>query len=502
MTAQPPTLTRRAALGAGLGIAATAVLAGCQAAGPGFVTPTGAAVKATERARVARATGRSVTTQLRAAESTVDIGGRQLSTWSFGQRLAPVVRATVGDRMQITLDNRLPATTTIHWHGLALRNDMDGVPNLTQKPIAAGSSFRYDFTAPHPGTYWFHPHVGTQLDRGLYGALIIADPKEPLSYDQEWVVVLDDWLDGTGTNPDRVLTQLKKGMGSMGMGGMVMRQGDMLMGATSKLLGGDAGDVYYPYHLINGRSSADPETFQAQPGQRIRIRLINASGDTAYRVALGGHRMTVAYSDGFPVVPTEVDGVLIGMGERHDVVVQAGLGAFPLVAEAEGKKAQAFAILRTAPGAAPAATARPTELDGKIGVSSQWRAAPSVVLPRKAVDRQLSLRLTGDMSKYNWGVNGVAYSEKDPLRGAMSVRSGERVRLKVINETSMWHPFHLHGHTYQHANGGPRKDTSVVLPKATLTVEFDADNPGRWLAHCHNIYHAEAGMMTVLGYSA
>ena len=106
------------------------------------------------------------------------------------------------------------------------------------------------------------------------------------------------------------------------------------------------------------------------------------------------------------------------------------------------------------------------------------------------------------MAKYDWGVNGDLYDDMNPLRGAGIVRAGERVRLRVVNETTMWHPFHLHGHTYQHRSGGPRKDTSVVLPKSTLTVEFDADNPGRWLAHCHNVYHGESGMMTVIGYTA
>lgn len=102
----------------------------------------------------------------------------------------------------------------MHWHGLALRNDMDGVPALTQQAVKAGADFTYRFAVSHPGTYWIHPHSGVQLDRGLYAPLIVEDPKEPLAYDKEWVVVLDDWLDGVdGSTPDAVLDELTEGRG-------------------------------------------------------------------------------------------------------------------------------------------------------------------------------------------------------------------------------------------------------------------------------------------------
>lgn len=122
--------------------------------------------------------------------------------------------------MTLTLANHLPEATSVHWHGLALRNDMDGVPGLTQRDIKPGGSFDYRFAVSHPGTYWFHPHSGVQQDRGLYAPLIVEDPKEPLKYDKEWVIVLDDWVDGVdGSTPDAVLAELSKGMGGMDHGG-------------------------------------------------------------------------------------------------------------------------------------------------------------------------------------------------------------------------------------------------------------------------------------------
>jgi len=381
---------------------------------------------------------------------------------------------------------------------LALRNDMDGVPGATQAPIRTGDNFTYDFITAQPGTYWFHPHVGPQLDRGLYGALIVEDPKEPLAYDDEWVIILDDWMDGLTGTPDDVLEELRGGMGGM-MGGSGSH---MMMGARSDLLGGDAGDVRYPMFLVNGRPAGDPETFTSAPGKKVRLRIINAGSDTAFRVALSEHRLTVTHADGYPVVPRETDAILVGMGERYDALVTLGDGVFPFLAAAEGKDDRALAFVRTSPSGTASQPATIPELEGSILTASALAPDPSVALAARAVDRELTAILSGSMMAYDWAINGRRFDPTQPLAGALGVRQGERVRLRIDNTTQMWHPFHLHGHTYQHAEGGPRKDTSIILPGKSLTVEFDADNPGLWAAHCHNIYHAEAGMMTILGYEA
>ncbi|MCC3771875.1 multicopper oxidase family protein, partial [Streptomyces sp. UNOC14_S4] len=270
----------------------------------------------------------------------------------------------------------------------------------------------------------------------------------------------------------------------------------MMMGATSPLLGGDAGDVAYPHYLVNGRTPAAPETFTAKPGDRVRIRFVNAGGDTAFRVALGDHRMTVTHTDGFPVEHAETDALLLGMGERYDVLVEVKDGTFPLVALAEGKKAAALAVLRTGGGSAPDASARPKELDGTLLTAERLKADRGVLLAERKPDRTLTFALTGGMAKYDWAINKKKYtpSQRYP------VAAGERVRLVLDNRTTMWHPMHLHGHTFALPGGGPRKDTVIVRPGQRLEVDFDADNPGLWMAHCHNVYHAESGMMTVLGY--
>jgi FtsP/CotA-like multicopper oxidase with cupredoxin domain len=471
----------------------------------------------------------------------VDLGGRVVQTWSYGGQIpGPEIRVRKGQVIQALLVNQLPVATTVHWHGVAIRNDMDGVPGMTQPPVAAGREYTYRFAVAEPGTYWYHPHVGVQLDRGLYGPLIVEDPAEPAAYDHDWTVVLDDWIDGTGYTPDQVLAALRGGMGGMSMAaspspmmssmsGMSMPAASpspsmtgmgtpaaspspatssgptgpspVLSGARSALLGGDAGDVRYPYYLINGRVRHAPRTFAARPGQRARIRFINAAADTAFRVALGSHTMTVTHTDGYPVTPVRADALLIGMGERYDVQVTLGDGVFPLTALAEGKNATALALVRTGRGDRPPATIRPRGLNGVLAPYAALRAAPSVRLTARQPDVTHRLRLTGGMTRYDWGVNGQAFDMSRPGALQFLMAQGQRVRVIFANTTTMYHPMHIHGHTFQVGRDGPRKDTVIVRPGQQVACDFDASNPGQWMTHCHNLYHAPQGaMMAMLSY--
>ena len=514
-----PELTRRSALIGGAGAAGLLGLGGLAACSPSGST-VGASSDAVRRAEAARRTPgqKTVTAKLRARPVTVNFGGRVVQTWAYGDAVpGPLLRARAGDLLRVTVENGLRDDTSVHWHGVALRNDMDGVPGITQNGIPSGGRFTYEFTAPDPGTYFYHPHSGVQLDRGLYGALIIDDPGEPGAYDEEWVVVLDDWLDGTGRTPDRVLKQLRartgNGKGSDGMDGMEgmdgmdhgsmsgMDQGSMgSMGGMgesmqSNILGG-AGDIDYAYYLVNGRTASAPNTLAARPGQRVRIRVINAASDTAFRVAIGDHRLTVTHSDGYPVRRVTTDALLIGMGERFDVLVRLRDGVFPLVASAEGKKGQGLAIVRTGTGRTPSPQTRPGELSKQVLLGTDLVAATRAELASRRTDRVHDLVLNGTMAPYRWTINGKTFPDSEPL----PVSEGQRVRLRFRNQSMMFHPMHVHGHTFGLVRGGARKDTVIVRPMQTVEVDLDAQNPGQWASHCHNIYHAEAGMMTTLSY--
>jgi FtsP/CotA-like multicopper oxidase with cupredoxin domain len=267
------------------------------------------------------------------------------------------------------------------------------------------------------------------------------------------------------------------------------------------MMGGLTGDVAYALHVINGRAPSERETIDAKPGQRVRIRLINAGSDTAYRVAIGGHRLTVTHADGFPVNPVEVDTVVLGMGERYDVVVTASSGSFPIVAVPEGKSDPAGeAVLRTSSTAtAPTVGSRPAELSGRELVYSDLVATDAVRLPAKSPDRSATIHLTANASGYVHGIDGQSFPDTAPI----TVNEGERLRLRIVNQTMMFHPIHLHGHTFQMVGDGTaRKDTVNVLPMTTVEVDIAADNPGQWMLHCHNTYHLETGMATVFSYRA
>lgn len=528
-------LTRRQLFTATAGAFGMATLAACartsSTGGPpptaGPVSPTSAAVRAAEAAR-RHAGQRTVASTLNPRPVTLDLGGPTLNTWAYGDSApGPLLRAKAGDLLKVTVENDLPVATSVHWHGIALRNDMDGVPGLTQKPIAAGGTFTYEFTVPDPGTYFYHPH-DIHLDRGLYGVLVVDDPHEPGRYDHEWILVLDDWTDGAGRTPDQVLAGLTgttpSGSGSgtaaptNGSGGGMdhgsmpgmdhgsmpgmdhgsmpgMDHGSMGEGAQSPILGG-AGDVVYPYYVANGRTPEAPQVFTAKPKQKARIRIVNAGSDTAFRIALAGHRLTVTHTDGYPVVPTTTDALLVAMGERYDVEVTLGDGVFPLVALAEGKEGQALALVRTGSGAPPRGLVRPAELGRNTLVGSELKAAEPVWLTKKAPDRTHVLNLGGSMAPYRWTINGKVHPDAAPL----PVRQGERVRLRLVNDTMMFHPIHVHGHTFGIIDNGARKDTVIVRPMEALAVDFDAINPGQWMIHCHNVYHAESGMMVPLSY--
>jgi FtsP/CotA-like multicopper oxidase with cupredoxin domain len=446
--------------------------------------------------RAASATPRSTTgttrrLALRAQPITLDLGGTLVQTWGFGDTVPGTpFRATAGDRVIVNFRNDLTDATSVHWHGLAIRNDMDGVPGVTTPETPPGGTFAFDFVVPDPGTHWIHPHHGLQLDHGLYAAFIIDDPADPGDYDAEWILMLDDWTDGIGPSPTEILDRLiaDGASGSDGMGGM------------GGMGGMDGGDVDYPMYLVNGRASSDPDTLAARPGDKVRLRIINASADTVFTVALGGHDLTVTHTDGYPVQSVTASSLRIGMGERYDATVTLADGVFALVAEPVGKRGLARALVRTGSGAAPGEVDRPSELDAYPLTVDALRAADSARLPTREPDSIQDLLLSGSMAPYVWTINGRTYDDTVPL----TIREGEAGRLRIRNMSMMSHPLHVHGHTFQlgpAGGAGPRKDTVLLPPMGGVSVDLAATNPGSWMVHCHNAYHADAGMMTRLDYA-
>lgn len=430
------------------------------------------------RPRRRQATGSTREVRLVAREAEVELGpGEVYRTWMYdGQYPGPEVRVTEGDRLVVTIENQLSEGTTIHWHGIPVPNDMDGVPGLTQDPIAPGETFTYDFVAEPAGSYIYHSHVGLQIDRGLIAPLIVEARSPHVDYDREYTLVLDDYLSGT--------PQPLEGGGMMGPGMMRGRQRDrmgrgMMQGQVPP----------YEAMLINGRLPTDPPSFEVRQGERIRLRLLNPSGASTYRVAIQEHPLTVTHADGQPVEPVTVDALDIGMGERYDVIVEAdNAGAWAIFASPlEGDFQPARAVLRYADAAATRPSSPAAPLSDRVLSLSDLRGVDVPSLP--SPDRTIDLTLSGGMMSNSWTINGQAYPDADVIQ----IEQGEVVRVRMVNRSPMIHPMHLHGHFFR--VGNVMKDTVLVPPHmGRVTFEFLADNPGRWLFHCHNIYHLEAGM--------
>ena len=513
-------VSRRAVIGGLLGVVATGTVAGCatktgtNAVGSGQTLAGDALKSAIERVEAARfASNKTTNLTVRQAVGKVQLGAGTTATAKLfnGQLPGQHLRANYGDLVRLTQTNDLGDNTSIHIHGLALRNDADGVPMLTQDEVAAGANFTQTFKAPHPGTYWYHSHTGLQPEEGLYGSFIIDDPNEAGAYDSEWILMLDDWTLGLGKTPQQILTDLKAAtssdhdMGHMGDMNMGMNMGGMSgMAGTQDQFGLGLGmsDVQYPAFIINGRVAEDPEVRQAKVGERIRLRIINAASDTAFVFGLDGHEMTVTHTDGFAVKPHQSRSVLLGMGERIDAIVTVTDGAHNAFAIPVGKTSGvARSVLKTGLAAMPPASTLPTTaksvtqvFDLEAITANQLNGKPSATL---------EAMLMGSMVPYKWNING----NQDMHGTLFELREGETVDLTFMNHTMMFHPMHLHGHTFQVVDAygmalpnGPRKDTVMVKPMTSVTVRVQADNPGDWALHCHNTYHMDSGMMGAIRY--
>jgi len=256
---------------------------------------------------------------------------------------------------------------------------------------------------------------------------------------------------------------------------------------------GDPGDVVYPLYLINGRPPDDPYSLRVRSGERIRLRLLNAAADTHFLFSVDGHPLMLVATDGQRVEPVTTDGVVLGMGERADVLLEATTpGAYRLLAMPVGKKGRAVGILRYADAqrSSPPPIVGPTKNPLRVVSYSDLKAADPVSPAGDA--REFRLDLTMDMSKpYRWLLGGQAFPNEDMIH----LDGGERVVFVVRNRTMMPHPMHLHGHFFSLGPGQPPKDTAIVPAQVTARLDFVADNPGTWMLHCHNLYHQMAGMM-------
>ncbi|WP_298214447.1 multicopper oxidase family protein [Acidocella sp.] len=401
----------------------------------------------------------------------------------------------------VMVKNQCGVPTIIHWHGQTPSAAQDGVVETGYAgPIADGASRSYDFT-PRPGTYWMHSHLGLQ-EQALMAAPLIIHSSENGDSAQDIVVLLHDFI---FDDPEEILSNLqRRGGGSM--------QGMMGQGAAGMMGGGmggtmpgmDLNDIDFDAYLANDRTLSDPEIVRAKAGDPLRLRLINGATATAFWIDLGGLEGQLVAVDGDPVQPLTVRKFPLAGAQRADILLRLpASGAFPIFAQREGGRARTGIVLATPGSEIPKFAEAADTLCPPCGWQLEARLAAARPLAPRPPQRQYQTRLTGSMMGYDWGIDGRQWADRQPL----TVSGGERVTINIVNDTMMSHPMHLHGHRFQVValNGTPiagaMRDTVLVLPRASVRIAFDADNPGRWLFHCHNLYHMAAGMMTELIYS-
>jgi FtsP/CotA-like multicopper oxidase with cupredoxin domain len=417
------------------------------------------------------------------------------------------------DGFDVEVVNDLKVPTTIHWHGLILPSAMDGVPYVTQAPIPAGGTYRYNFPLKQAGTYWMHSHYGLQEQFYNSAPLIIWTPEERAKAERQYVVMLSDF---SKSAPAEILAKLKQGMKMPKMGGDMKMQeapkekllaqkwdGQIFSRETVEADPAEI-DVVYDALLANRRTIDDPEVLAVKPGETVLLRLIAASSATNYFVDTGRLEAELLAVDGKAVKPLKGNFFQLAIAQRIDlrVKIPADGGAFPILAQGEGTKLLAGVILATEGAKIPSLPAAAELSTVKLDNTQERLLEATDPLLAKTADRALPSALGGDMANYTWTINGFSY----PNRESLNVKEGERVEITFTNSTNMGHPMHLHGHDYQVVEidaekiSGALRDTILVPPRSTIKIAFDANNPGLWAFHCHLLYHLATGMFTVLKY--
>jgi FtsP/CotA-like multicopper oxidase with cupredoxin domain len=447
------------------------------------------------------------TLQLNIGTRTLEINGKAATVFGITQPngLSGVL-LNAGERFAPRLNNTLDAPHLIHWHGQTPPMAQDGVPGLSQQPLAPGAFYDYDF-APRPGTHWMHSHHGLAEQRLMAAPLIVRE--DARADEQEVVVLLHDF---TWRDPGEILAELTGGTGAHDMHSAATPS-DHDMGAMGGNMSGPMmammghlHDVEYDAYLANDRTLADPEITTVEAGGRVRLRLINGATATAFQIDLGALEGRVIAVDGNPVQPVQGRRFPIAMGQRLDILltIPKDGGAFPVLAVREGETARTGIVLAT-PGAKIAKlSAHHDAAVAAVGLELEQHLIAVNPLEQRAPDRRMDMIL-GAAANYRWTLDGHGFDDRAPL----AVKAGERILLTFRNFTPMMHPMHLHGHHFQVValNGvpvhGAMRDT-VIVPAhmGSVTVAFDADNVGEWVLHCHNLYHMAAGMMTTVRYEA
>lgn len=393
---------------------------------------------------------------------------------------------TKGRLFNVLLRNETSVPISIHWHGLILPNNQDGIPYVTQLPISPHQSKHYQFRLLQSGTYWMHSHYRFHEQELMAAPLIIYDSDDPYRDLKDVVVMFQDF---SFKNPSLIFADLKK-------------TSQKKMSMSNKR---DLNDVSYDAFLANRRTLKNPQIITFHPGEKIRLRLINASSATNYWINTGKLQGVLIALDGQFVKPIKQSLFQLPIAERLDILVTIPKkeGQYPILAQVEGTKKQTGIILKTPEATTTPVSETASEISPPLNDEQEKQVHALQALPMKTITKTLQYSLEGDMKKYVWTINQEVWPRVKPLR----INKGDRVAIVFTNNTNMSHPMHLHGHIFQLAKiddkalvNGPLHDSVLVQPHSSKTIIFDADYPGIWMLHCHVLYHMLAGMMTTTNY--
>ncbi len=461
-------------------------------------------------------------TRLIVDRRTLDVKGKAASVFGIRQPNGTHgVTLDPGDRFAVDVANRLQDDTIVHWHGQTPPNVQDGVEETGSAPIKPGGRQSYDF-APRPGTHWMHSHRGLQEQRLMAAPLVVRSADDARLDAQEVTVLLHDF---SFRDPAELFATVTGGAMAHGMmqgaqmPGMAhgTMQGTPMPGMTGGSHAGhtmsgmampngsmDLNDIDYDAYLANDRTLDDPLVVRTERHGRVRVRLINAATSTAFWIDLGHIAARVLAVDGNPVQPVTASRFPLAQGQRLDLLIAmpAGGGTVPVLAQREGDRTRTGIVLAP-PGAAVTRIAeQAAKAAAPIDLSMEARLVAMAPLASRPAEVTHRVTLDGSMMPYAWTIDGRDWTMHTPLRLA----KGQRVIVEMVNRSPMAHPMHLHGHHFQvvalngRPSNGARRDTVLVPRMGAVTIAFDADNPGRWLLHCHNLLHMASGMMTEIAY--
>ena len=429
------------------------------------------------------------------------------------------IRVKQGEKLKINLKNELNEPISIHWHGITVPNEMDGIPGVTQNAVQPGESFTYEFTPEDPGTYMYHTHQNAveQMDKGLYGSFIV-EPNDK-SYDRDYTLMLDEWMSKPveaessmegmdhGNMDSDEDSDKETDSGGMDHGDMGSNENESMDGMEEMGHDMSAYDIF----TINGKSGNSIEPLKVKEGEKVRIRLVYV-GYMSHKIHLHGHDFKVAAIDGQELnKPKELKDQVISIapGERYDIEFTAnnpGEWFIECHGDMEGSSGMNTKIQYENSTDSADKSNKSEDLPEFSYMNYGGSEKGEFSLDQKYdIEYKMDLNTTMDGNEMAYTINGKTFPETDSI----NVEEGDLVKVTLTNNSMMDdHPMHLHGHFFQvlSKNGKPvegapiMKDTINLKPGDEYVVAFKADNPGNWLFHCHDLHHATAGMVNMVKY--